>query len=94
VTNTLVICLLPRQRSYLTFLYGNPVGWVDIGPSLVDQADQRANIGSSKKRLNEMPPASRVPQWEHSPKLDPTEGWSNLTWITHYQLDGLLRRAG
>jgi hypothetical protein len=43
---------------YLTFLCDNSSDGVAIVPSLIDQ---RANTGSNKKGLNEMPPTSRDP---------------------------------
>jgi hypothetical protein len=40
-----------------------------------------------------MPLAGRAPQWDHSSKLRPTEGQSDLTWITCSQLDDSPPRA-
>jgi hypothetical protein len=40
-----------------------------------------------------MPPAGRAPQWDHSPRLHLTKGWSNLTWITYLHLDDPLHAS-
>jgi hypothetical protein len=45
---------------------------------MTHETNQRANTGSNKEGLDEMPLTGQAPQWDHSPKLRPRAVRSHL----------------
>jgi hypothetical protein len=71
VTSPWVIFSDPHPRSYLTFSRGNLADGVATKPPFIGKISQRADKGSNKEGLNEMPQEGRAPQWDHSCETAP-----------------------